>query len=231
MKKTTLLLTSFALIGQLASQETGVTEQPQEKNIQVEVGLNTTQFVRQFLLNANAFPTGNPYLVQLKFLGAQRSGIRLGLAGNISNTEQPSNIPFGVSTQSSTTTYNVRLGYERNAQLSTRWSIFYGVDGIFDFNDTRQVTETDLGNGTETKTTVTSNTQQYGGGPLMGIQFNITDNIRIYTESTLYFAHRENKFETRFSGSTPALEPVKTKSSSNNLSLSMPIAIFFAATF
>jgi hypothetical protein len=223
-----LTILSFLLSFSASSQEIESTESlADSKKMNLEVSLNSTGFIQQFLFATNLGLTQNPYLVQLKLLNSKRNGLRFGGATTSSGTRL-NDVNNGSTTKLTFSNYDFRLGFELHSKLGKRWSTFYGVDGVFGNSQSRQ--ESQFFDGVSNQITkINSDVLSYGGGPFIGLQFAINERIRIYTESTAYFKLTEDKQLVESTGVFGSKSESKTNGHSFNLI--MPASLFIAINF
>lgn len=75
--------------------------------------------------------------------------------------------------------YRLRLGYEKMLDLSNKFKMHYGIDGLGLYSSSISSSSTGLSNDiTELS---------FGGGPAIRMEFKLSDRISLMTESTLYF--------------------------------------------
>lgn len=205
------------------------------KHMQFQVGLNATDFAKQFIVfNSTNLTSNTPYLLNAKILYGRDVGssflygIRAGVGYNDVRTATK-------STSSSTervtesTTLNTRFGLEIQQNLTKRLVIYYGVDYIWGKSSSETVNNTSGTFGSYFKTT--SETKTTGAGPVLGIQFNINNHLTIGTEMSWYYQITKggDKSENNFSGSGSNL--TITENSINNRSASISVPSFINVNF
>jgi hypothetical protein len=164
------------------------------KRFQHQVGINATSFLLQFLSfnnsninNPQQFFT--PASVDYKFFknkpgGNSRIGGRFGLGFTQSNQSENPSSDF--TTKQKVSNLSARAGVEIQQKIITRWTVYYGLDLIYQTND-REVSTT-FSNGQEFfSTTTMENNTGSGAGPVLGVQFNINKKLSLSTETALYY--------------------------------------------
>lgn len=173
---------------------------------QYQVGMNATNFIKQFIVPNNMASTNlNPYDFTAKMLyhpnsdfSSSHNNMLYGLRFGFGYTDTR-NAQFDVlaNTESSSTTNvkNIRFGLEAQHILSDRWTFYYGLDYIWGYNSA--ITNSSFvsgGNNALFKTNTSDVTHTTGAGPVLGAQFKLNRHICLSTELSLYF--------TRFDGSS-----------------------------
>lgn len=156
----------------------------------IEVGLNITNTLAGFLNSGGQSAPLDPYLISLKFM-KQNRGLRTGLNFKVSNTNEFDNFAGGNQRKTKETTVNFRLGFEKRIPISSRLTLFWGVDAVTRY----QVDNVDFFsfNG---KIELAENTIGFGGGPVLGMIYHINPRVFLSTESYIYAVYQlGNKFE------------------------------------
>ena len=200
-----------------------------------ELSLNATSFIQQFALNSSSQGITSPYLFQYKLLGNKLNGLRAGIGGSYSEEQEfgsIDNFPPNPGSTFRSYRYNaeVRLGYERSTTLSNRWDVFYGFDGLFGYRPSVAEATSDVGLGEDLVTTNEFITTTFGGGPVLGIRFRISERIYLFTESSAYFTRSETKERTSYSNPDFGSDSEET-SRQLDLQMLLPTNIFFAIRF
>ncbi len=149
-----------------------------------QLGFNTTNFIKKVISPSSQVLSrdpDNPYLLTFKYFLTNKQAIRFG--GNYSYQYLHGNIN-GPNTDASLKTHiaDFRLGYEINGFITNKWQYYWGLDALYSveaFKNHRSNT----GNSTYD---INSLTRSVGGGPVVGLQYNITKRISIATESKAY---------------------------------------------
>ncbi|MES2560893.1 MAG: hypothetical protein V4590_14200 [Bacteroidota bacterium] len=165
---------------------------------QGQLGFNATSFLKQFIvLNNQNLTQVSPYdvngkfLVGVKYVPSLLIGPRVGLG--YSNTHTYSNNDQQTNERSTDISSRAfRVGLELQHILSKRWIIYYGVDYINHTGSTSSITTTSFTSGfppvtNTTKTEIATTSKSTGGGPIIGIQFNIGRWVCLGTETSFYY--------------------------------------------
>lgn len=95
------------------------------------------------------------------------------------NEDQSTNeIDFSVLTLKESD-YRIRLGYEKRIDLSNRFQMHFGLDGLGLYSTSNSISTTGLTNDIKEF--------NFGGGPALRLEYKLSDRISLMTESTLYF--------------------------------------------
>ena len=197
--------------------------QPKDRRNEHQLGINATYFFKQFLNFGNS---GNleisPYIVSYKVFDRHHHGFRFGAGFNSTTiTQNPDSISAVKSTNAS---YNFRGGYEYQNALSEKWLCFFGVDGVFNYSTRKTTTNNGFDNVTSNELTYT-----YGGGPIFGIQFNISKHVTLFTETGVYATTGEISDKSTFENNPVFNDETKTNLSS--ISFVLPTSLFLNIRF
>ena len=225
MKKLVVFIFAVSFCMGLKAQDTSFNS----SIYQHQLGLNGTEFIKQFLiLNNNNLPNNSPYLLTYKYI-TDGVGLRTGLGGTMTNSSRnPNNGTPSISTQGMT--INFRIGFESQYTLGKRWLYYVGFDAFYDYSLSR--TKTSSTSGFPPKTTeITSGTESFGvgAGPVLGIQFMLGKRISFNAESNAYYRYSEN----RVSQTNPQFPQFSTNefTSRNALGITIPTNLFFIIHF
>jgi len=220
MKKSFLFLFTTVISFSLFAQS------DKEKYSGHEIGINATAFVKEFLsLNASDVDEG-PYMITYKKFKNGRA-LRLGLGGQFSQINE--DIDGGGNLTTKDNRASLRIGYEWNQAISKRWSFYYGADVITDFTQSTSQTTSFLPTGQIESVILEKQSLTTGGGPILGIQFFITDKISLMTEGSLYYNYTYNTDKQTFDVET---QFNKSEDSSSSLfEFGLPTALFFVIRF
>ncbi len=189
-----------------------------------EYGLNFTTFLDEAIDfgGGNTFLT--PYWFTYKKLDEAGKGLRLG-AGVGFNRRKDKEDPSGQSNSEATSSFssfNLRIGSEKQFRLSGKWMCYYGFDGIAGFR--YENIKSEGSNGT---VTVKDMTTSLGGGPVMGAEFMISERVGLSTEASLYLSHTFFSEKTEFDSSFEEDEKKTTNLTGLNFSLPTNLYLFF----
>lgn len=196
-----------------------------------EIGLNATPFVNQYLnLGAGSNFVSSPYMVTYEHRFGCIGG-RFGIGATATkSTDNPVNDkPTEPALHNNTSTLNLRLGAVLYKDLSKRWSLKYGVDGVFSRGSSKSWTVVSDLFGQEIKSTTSNMNWRVGAAPFIFAQWHVTDHFSLGTEilATLTFGEDVDKVtNTAF----PEFD-TSQKSSSVNFSIDPPTALFFIFRF
>ncbi len=187
------------------------------KNIHHQVGINATAFIKQFLSFNSSLPQADPFSVTYKLFNSNAAGTKL-VGGRIglgfteitqSGTPNPN---FERSVRQTTTAS--KLGLEMQQKIAERWTLMYGVDMVY-ISENLKVTTKSMNNGMQFTTVNNESTTNIGGGPFLGLQFNINKRLSLSTETAFYYLDGTNKSTTTTDfpqGGTPEDRKTKNKS-------------------
>ena len=177
----------------------------QENPKLVQVGVNASDFIRQYLVfNSNNLNlTPSPYDLNVKLFQNKlnikpntRLGLRLGLGyvfNENSNTQNNSSSNFITKSEG----INYRLGFEFQQDLSKRFTVFYGLD--YRRGKNKNYTENTFDNNGVKETNSNENSNKSRGAQLaFGVQFKITNYLNINTEAL--FGYVTGESSTKFTG-------------------------------
>lgn len=151
----------------------------EKKKTELQLGLNATYFVSNFLgLNQNELVT-SPYAFVGKLKYA-RMALRFGIGAESSNETQSGDFASNIFDRKKQG-FDLRIGIERQQNISARWSVYYGLDALVG----SQLDQTRASSVFDEVVTRTLNSY-VGGGPLLGVQFNINKRISLSTEGSFY---------------------------------------------
>ena len=188
-----------------------------------DININTTFFFKQIISLSNANLEISPYIVGYKFFPTKHHGLRFAIGGSFSSHTQNPDSSFVQITKSSEIDY--RVGYEYRRSFGKRWAFFAGVDIINSFSSasSKVNSETDI-------VTTSSSTWNVGGGPVIGIQINITKRIALFTETAFYYTYASTKSKTN-SLNFPELNENKVTDILQTGKFLLPTSLFFEFRF
>ncbi len=155
-----------------------------------EININTTFFIKQLVNFTGTSLAVSPYILGYKFFPVKHHGLRFGIGGNFSSQTQNPDSNFIQVNKSSELDY--RIGYEYRHFFGKWWVCFVGVDMVNSFtaSSSKVNSFTDI-------VTTSNNTWSLGGGPVVGIQANITKNISLFTETAFYYTYSSTLSKTQ----------------------------------
>lgn len=212
-----LISISFSSLS-IQAQETG-----KEKRNQHQIGVNASYFFKQFLnLGSNNNLTISPYILSYKIVDRKHHGFRMGAGFNmLSNTQNPDSTN---SVKNSTSSYNLRFGYEFQKELGPKWMCFFGADGLFNYSLDKTNTSNGFDQVTNSETILT-----YGAGPVLGFQYNLSKHISLFTETGIYALVGQSVSKSSFL-SNPQFND-ETKTTVTSVSFLLPTSLFLIVRF
>lgn len=189
-----------------------------------EIGINFTNVLGN-VLSLNPENASSPYgLTYRRHRGkiSFRSAVNI----NITNTSEDdfSNGLF-INRTLNIIKSDFRVGLEKHLVLHKKVLFSYGIDILGSIgNDKSEIQDFNLGG-----TTFVSNENTYGGGlgPVLRLEYKISDRIFISSESSLYGFVSKTKATLTINGRPDE----ETKSSDSSLILVLPQSLFFNISF
>ena len=189
-----VILFPFFAFAQEDSHDNDHNEEHKEKrhlDLFHEIGINGTFFLNQFLSFSDKEIPQSPYLLTYKF-GLKRHALRLGVGATFKESEK------SVETFDDTETLkdlslDLRAGYEFRSTLGNRWIGYFGADFIYTQTDDEQINNSGFD-----IVTISNNKSGIGGGPVLGLQFRLSEKLMLGTEGAFYFTQSETKSNTEF---------------------------------
>ncbi len=210
----TLSVYSFALTDSVA-----VTK---EKKTRHYVFANTTFFLKQIINLSNQNIAVSPYIVGYKCF-FKKHGVRLSVGGSFSKkTEFPDSTSTRITNNNS---LDYRVGYEYNYKFGKRWTFQTGIDAVgrTNFLYSKANSSFDI-------VTTSSPSNSLGGGPFLGIQFNISKRIALFTETAFYYSYTWSKRKVN-SMNFPELNMDRSDGMEHKGEFILPTSIYFAFVF
>ena len=188
-----------------------------------DINVNTTFFFKQIISLSNANLEISPYIVGYKFFPCKHHGLRFAIGGSFSSHTQNTDSTFVQITKASEVDY--RIGYEYRRSFGKRFSFFAGVDIVNSFTNSSSKV-----NSTTDIVTTSAQTWSVGGGPVIGIQINITKRIALFTETAFYYTYSSTKSKTN-SLNFPELNQDKVTDILQTGKFLLPTSLFFEFRF
>ena len=187
-----------------------------------QIGINTTFFFKQFLnFSDNNTIAVSPYVLTYKLISPRNHAFRMGLGGTYSNKRETFENTGQLPRETNAYSLDFCAGYEYRMPLSDRWLCFVGADAVTNLVSSK-VVATDP---SDEVTTITKTTE-YGGALLVGIQFNISKRISLFTETSVQFTNNKSSFESKFLNNPGFNSKQVTRETSVNFVL--PTSLFLA---
>lgn len=192
MKNLYLLLFSLLVSLNLFAQKKSTKKQSSE------IGLNITNTLAGFFNSGGSELPEDPFLLSYKKLtggGALRFGTNFRLVN------QKDFINTGRRTLRETDFF-FRAGYEWRSEVSKRFTLYYGLDGVIEYNN-EKITINSFG--IEDLSSI-ENIYGFGGGPILGLLFHLNDRIALSTEGSVYGVILYNNSTQEVGNGLPATE-------------------------
>lgn len=181
-----------------------------------EIGLNVTDLLNT-LLNSSATNDNSIYTFIYKRRTNEKKAIRTGFGLQILQNSNDSNSQTGFRVISRTN-LNARVGLEWRTNISNKFDLLYGIDFLGGYSQSES-TFFDFNGRIENNNTGIS----IGSGPILGIQFHISDRMSISTETTLYYVFSMNKQRSSENGN----QFINTNSENSIFQHTLPSSLFF----
>jgi len=195
---------------------------PKKEKAQHQVFINTTFFLKQLINLSNQNIAISPYILGYKCF-FKKHGIRASVGGSFSKkTEFPDSISTRINNNNA---IDYRVGYEFRHMFGKKWNLFTGVDFVG-----RQSFTGAKANSTFDITKTSTSTNSIGGGPFIGIQFNITKRIALFTETAFYYSYSwgTKKVESQ---NFPELNLNRSNGSEYKGEFVLPTSLYFTFIF
>ena len=188
-----------------------------------DVCVNTTFFIKQIPNFSSNTLEISPYIIAYNFFPVKNHGIRVAIGGSFSQSNTNPDSTFVQITKSSEIDY--RVGYEYRHFFGKYWVFFAGVDFINSYN----TNSTKINSSTDILTT-SNNTWSIGGGPVIGIQANISKRISLFTETAFYYKYASTRSRTT-SLNFPDLNESRITDIEQTGTFLLPTSLFFVFRF
>lgn len=174
MRILTLVFLLFNLAGPVFSQ---IKKEKQPGKF--EIGLNITSTLAGFFNSGGDRIPTDPFLFSLK-IGGKKSAFRTGL--NIrSNQKDESSTDINGTRTTFDTQIDARFGWEWRREISRKFRLHYGLDGLLVYRSTTSDFNSSIG-----LATLKSHREGAGGGPFLGMSWLVHPRVTFGTEATLY---------------------------------------------
>lgn len=220
MKKYLYILLIMCLLNNVIAQEEVV--KPKIK-IEQSIGVNTASVLRKMLKVSPDSSNANSYLLMYK-LRIGKNGIRMsGLANLNSETEKVAG--FADSKTLRTSNYAARVGYERQSNAGKRFTFSYGVDAVWEYRENSLNSDTGLDN-----VTITKLQRSMGGGPFLGLTWQLSKHLSLYSEVGMYYMVGRKVNLTDFV-KNPEFNDIKEASDFSKINYVVPSGLFLQYHF
>jgi hypothetical protein len=217
-----------------AQKANQLTDEPKDKRFEHYVGVQINPLLRQLLTIGTMPSVNNPFLLNYSLNNAKsRWGIHAGVGFNFIQLKNNDDI---TDRKTMITNVSSRIGLDRYFDLSPRWQVGFGIDGIYQLSENITNTQVVSFDTIDVENRLT--TQRSGGGLRGFARFKLSERIMLGTESTLYYQFGFNKIESKVTSrdfNQPGA-PKVTVSTSNVEQLiesqfSLPVVIYLAFKF
>jgi hypothetical protein len=218
-----LLLAFLSLASYAQVSDSTAVHKKKKSKVEYDVAINTTFFVKQIINLSSSNLEISPYIVGFNLFPVRDHGIRLAVGGSFTHSTQTPDSTFVQISKTSEVDY--RIGYEYRHFFGKRWVFFAGVDFInsFTVNSTKVNSSTDI-------ITTSNNTMMLGGGPVLGIQVNISRHISLFTETAFYYSYATTTSKTN-SLNFPDLNVNKVSDIEETGKFVLPTSLYFVFRF
>lgn len=165
----------------------------------------------------------NPSLIIGKFQNG-KYGFRFGIGGKYYNDLQKEE-GFADNKLQKSISYFIRVGGDYEHRFSHR---IYGTFGL-DFLKKYILDEDIIDSGFDKETTI-KQFDGYGFGPIVGLKFNLSEHVYLYTELSNYFIFGTNE-DAKLYENFPELNDINLKSRRNIIETYLPASIFINYIF
>lgn len=188
-----LLTTIFATIASpfLGFSQTENTPPVKQKRFHHQVGVQVNELIRQVFQfgNGSTSANNNPYLLVYHINTLKGGwGARLGVGYTYRSFTDNDAVN---KRESDINNMQLRLGIEKAFQLSGKWTVGIGVDGLYNTDNNKTISTTKA---QDTSVTVsTTEVRSMGGGAMGWLRYNLTDYIVLGTETSFYYLSGDQK--------------------------------------
>jgi antitoxin component YwqK of YwqJK toxin-antitoxin module len=200
------------------------------------VSIQANQLIRQIFNFSNNNPTiNNPYLLTYSATSKKLNwGIDAGLGYVYSNIFDNDG---NTKRETFINELNARFGIQKMIPLTQKFSAQFSVHAVYDLVDNKTKTEirNDFQSGQTTITITKNDIVRIGGGPALGIRYQLNQKISIGTECNYYFKSGKTKSKTTieniFQGVPQFFDEVKNDNDLSTFIFNVPAAIFLQIQF
>lgn len=219
----TLFLISFfgnILFGQ--SEQSS--EMPQEKNWHHQIGFNAGLLLDRFVKNQDdTLLKNNSYYLRHKFI-ANRWAWRTAF-GILYKVNDRKIDGFNDVSSTKLLMWNTEFGLERQINLSHKWLINLGANGIYYYGANQKILDSGFD-----RVVDTYRSDEYGVGLIFGTEYKILKQLSLSIESNLQYTVYVNTQKSAFYVFTSFNSPV-TKNTGTNIKFYGPISLFINYSF
>lgn len=157
---------------------------PKVKRTFHEIGINSTSVLGQFLKFDENETLQSPYLLTYKF-GWKKHTFRAGIGLDISNSESFIDGTTDKIT-SNVSDLNWRVGYEYRINFGKKCLGTFGADFIGRTTRDELISDTSFD-----RVTISENSDGFGGGVVIGLQYKLTKRLMLGTEGAFYYMQEQ----------------------------------------
>ena len=184
----------------------------------IEIGYNVTTVLSHFIGNESLIEASDfPLIVRFR---AKKTLFRIGLGVSGNSNEFFDNIT-GIFRKNDFNETFLKLGFEKEFFKDKKWTGYYGIDLIGNYISDQVTTF-----GFE-QVILNNNTIGVGGGPFLGIKYDINSRIYFHTESTLYFLAKRTTLKQNINGVSTQIQETDNYSAS----LQSPLSLYLNYKF
>jgi hypothetical protein len=185
-----------------------------------EVGINATELLAQLLKipNDSAFYSKQNYLLTYKFY-YKNYALRFGGGIDYRNNQSKRKELVEVKSQTSFR-YDLRIGVEKKVQLYKRWSGYFGLDAIAGYSGNKIIVDSGFD-----KTTKLVDSNYFGFGPTIGLQFNLSKRLCFATETSIWYKVFQGQNKTFFE-QAPQFNNIDELTSGSSVNYTFPTSLY-----
>jgi hypothetical protein len=198
------------------------------------IGVQINPLLRQLLTIGSVPNTGNPFLLNYSMNNTKKHwGFHAGVGYNYIQVKDNDGITDRKSQISSVSS---RIGLDKYYDLTNRWQIGFGLDGVYQLSENITNTQIISFDTIDTENRIT--TQKSGGGVRGFARFKLSERVSLGTECTAYYQFGFNKSESKITSrdfNQPGAPKVTvSNSTTQNLvesSFVLPVAVYLIFRF
>jgi hypothetical protein len=209
---------------QLVAPLSSETSQKRNKITQ-QVGFNAMPLLK-FVFNRtqdSVTATQFPYIVMYK-IGFNKHILRASLGGSYSN--EVNQVPKFLDKEIfKKTNIAARLGYERQLRAAKLFNVSLGFDALYNYKLDLRINDSSFD-----KVTIFTESVGFGGGPMMGLSWNVSKNLSLYTEVAAYYVNSRVSKQTDFVRN-PEFSDIVARSVSQKMDFLLPTSLYLIYKF
>jgi len=219
MKNLYLLLVGF-LFSIILSPTGANCQKDSKKKRTSEIGLNITNTLAGFFNAGGSNLPTDPFLLSYKKAN-DKGAIRFGT--NFRVTSQKEFLNNG-ERDLRENDFFFRAGYEWRSVIDKRFTFYYGLDGVFEFEN-EQLDFTSFG---FEDLSSFENVYGIGGGPVLGVLFRLNNRVALSTEGSIYGVFLYNDSRQDIGNGLP---PTENSSTGLRLLPAVPSSLYVIFSF